>query len=635
MIIVNKTSFKRSAGLIGWLAAAAALGTVAQAAITQNIEPATIGLGQAAQLTISASGADAASITPPMVSGLEFVAVGQSQRIESINGISNSTMSVTYQVIPRHAGVFTIPSETAGAPAVVLTVNAGAGSAPSSAGSAAGALPQASVGTPSGGATQVGANGSAFVRLRLPKHDLYVGETVPVDIQVGTRDGVVASLNGQPTLNGDAFTLDKLSQTPERTAEVIDGKPFTVFTWHSALAAVKPGRLSLTMETPLTVRIRSAARPDSGLFSGMGLDDLFDDPSLQSFFGTSTNRDVTVTSSPATFNVEALPAQGRPADFSGAVGKFTVSSDVSDDKTTAGDPITLHLHVSGSGNFDRVSSSMLHDVEHWKTYAPTASFKAEDAIGYRGEKTFDQPVIATDAGTQSLPALAFSWFDPTTRRYVEARTSALRVAVAPAGPADGSARLGSSAQPSPSAAGGTVAGGAVAGATVAANANDSKGLRPDHAVAGATVRSLMPHYFQAPYVIAPSTLAFAFLSLGFWARRRHRIADARSAAREQAASLQTAPLLKQMDQAASSSNAQLFFTAARHAVQRALAQRWHLPPAAVTIDEAKARLGPATDVPLLFELADEANYSRVELSAIDFKRWKQVVMQQINGALAS
>jgi hypothetical protein len=148
------------------------------------------------------------------------------------------------------------------------------------------------------------------------------------------------------------------------------------------------------------------------------------------------------------------------------------------------------------------------------------------------------------------------------------------------------------------------------------------------------VASLLPHFFQAPYVAAPSLMMFAFLSVGFWARRRERRADEMDAAREAAAALQTAPLLTQMNRAASSSNAELFFGAARQAVQRALASRWHIPPAKVTSDEAEARLGPETDVSLLFELADEASYSKVQLTAIDIKRWTQVVNQQIKGEMA-
>ena len=59
MNIVNRTIGNLGAGIVVWMAAAASLAGVAQAAVTQTIEPATIGLGGSAQLTISASGADA------------------------------------------------------------------------------------------------------------------------------------------------------------------------------------------------------------------------------------------------------------------------------------------------------------------------------------------------------------------------------------------------------------------------------------------------------------------------------------------------------------------------------------------------------------------------------------------------
>jgi len=46
---------------------------------------------------------------------------------------------------------------------------------------------------------------------------------------------------------------------------------------------------------------------------------------------------------------------------------FTVKADV-------GDPLTLRLRVIGSGNFDRVDSTMLDHVEQWKTYPPRSTF---------------------------------------------------------------------------------------------------------------------------------------------------------------------------------------------------------------------------------------------------------------------
>jgi hypothetical protein len=619
-----------------WLVTAAAAsvllagGAVAQPQVTTRLEPNKITLGEAAQLTIATSGTGTPAITPPMVAGLEFVAVGQSQRIESINGVVSSSTSITYQVIPRQAGVFTIPAMTAGSEPLVLTVAPGGGQGGGQGGAPNVAPGIAPGGVPSTGSAQAAAphgttrlapDGSAFVRLSISKHQLYVGEAVPVDIQVGTRDGVVASLNGPPMLNGDAFTLEKLSSQPERSQEIIDGKPFTVFTWRSALAAVKPGALSLTMETPLTIRIRRALRPDGGIFGGAGLDDIFNDPAFQNFFGASTEKEITVASAPTEFTVLELPARDRPADFSGAVGHFTVSSDLSDAKAAAGDPVTLRLHVKGSGNFDRVTTRMLHDVEHWKTYAPTATFKPEDDIGYRGEKTFEQPVIATQPGTQSLPPLEFSWFDPDTGRYAEARTSPLTVAVTPASPDSMPARA---APP-----GGNATGTAPVSA---ANGPSADALRPDHVDRGGGTASLMPHYFQAPYLAIPSLLLIAFSGAWFWVRRREQLERDVQSGRGRESSLQTEPLLKLMDEACVSGDSELFFRSARTALQRNLASKWLLSPESVSLEDVDARLGAGSVVARVFKLADEAAYARLKLTAADFQRWKQLIVRQISEA---
>ena len=52
-------------------------------------------------------------------------------------------------------------------------------------------------------------------------------------------------------------------------------------------------------------------------------------------------------------------------------------------------------------------------------------------LGYKGEKTFEQPLIASKPGAQTLPALTFSYFDPTTRRYETARSAPLSVTISP------------------------------------------------------------------------------------------------------------------------------------------------------------------------------------------------------------
>jgi hypothetical protein len=314
-----------------------------------------------------------------------------------------------------------------------------------------------------------------------------------------------------------------------------------------------------------------------------------------------------------TFTVLALPTQNRPADFSGAIGKFKVSSELSADATTAGDPLTLRLHVTGAGNFDRVNSAMLGALDHWKTYQPTASFSPADNAGYRGEKSFEQPVIAEQSGTQTLPGMTFSYFDPEARRYQTAQTPALSVSVAPAPSAS---TLTSTASP-------------IASATpTSSNASPPVGLRPDHVQTAPSVSSLVPLYFQPRFLVIPSFLTVAFTGVWLWMRRRETSIDDNGGSTADAA---ITTLLAQMDKAASAGDVARFFNSARSTVQRILAARWGVSALSISAEEIDARLGAESrELHQLFDLADEATYSGGRLDHADFQKWTRTIRRELN-----
>ena len=588
-----------------------AAGTALAAApsVDAAIEPSQIALGESARLTILTSGSGTLSVSLPVVSGLEFRVVGQSRQVQIINGAAIESTTTIVRVTPDVAGIFTIPGVTPKSPPLVLQVNPSTGNGSSSLpnnGASPGVAPLIPGGSNASG-VRLTPDGSAFVHLEIPKHEIYVGESIPVQIHVGMRDGFVASINGLPKLNSGDFTLNNLSHQPERAAKVIDGKPFTVLTWRSVLAAIKPGTFSLTFETPLTVRIRTRPQRESTL------DDLLGDPFLQNIFGATVPKNVAVTSPEAPFTVLPLPAQGKPPDFSGAVGTFKISTDISSAKNTAGDPLTLRLHVNGTGNFDRVESSMLGADAQWKTYEPKATFNPADTTGYRGEKIFEQPLIASQPGTHTVPALNFSFFDPGTRRYETARSSPLSVMVSPSA-ADSAA---SEPPPPPSAAG--------------APADEAHtGLRPDHAAAEARVDSLIPPYFQPRYLGFSSVLALLFGGGWVALRRRERNAHDVQRERERLRLQMTRSLLEQMAAASADGDAAVFFNSARSALQQTLSARWQVAPGQITIADVDARLegGDRDDIRQIFALADEANYSGGDLQAADFEHWTQLVRRQ-------
>ena len=63
-----------------------------------------------------------------------------------------------------------------------------------------------------------------------------------------------------PALSSDAFTLNALDDKPAQTQEEIDGQPYVVLTWTTALSAVKAGDYSLSLELPVLLTVREATK---------------------------------------------------------------------------------------------------------------------------------------------------------------------------------------------------------------------------------------------------------------------------------------------------------------------------------------------------------------------------------------
>jgi hypothetical protein len=439
----------------------------------QTIQPTKIVMGESAIMRITSMDSELTNIKVPEVSGLSFEVLGHSRAMEFVGGTASETSSLIIRVTPQIAGIFSIPGLTPKSQPLILEVDKdrNSGQLPLTLDGKEPRPPPPAPKAANAAGIHFVADGSAFVQLKMPKRGVYVGESVPVDIIVGVRPGLVTALNGLPTIKGGDFTLNNLSRQPERREEILDDKPFLTMTWHSVLAAVKPGDFSLTVETPLTVKISNRPSEDAAFANLLG------GPFLQNFYNGIVPREMNVESLPTDLHVLPLPTAGRPADFSGAVGEFKISSDVAPAQAAAGDPLTLRMHVSGAGNFDRVDSPMLDHIDHWKTYPPKSSFTAGDLVGYKGEKTFEQPLIASQTGEQTIPGLSFSYFDPETRQYQRAETAPIKVDIATS-LADRSFKAPASAQ---NAGGAAAAGAAHPGA---AADRGMAGLKADHALTG-------------------------------------------------------------------------------------------------------------------------------------------------------
>lgn len=143
------------------------------------------------------------------------------------------------------------------------------------------------------------------------------------------------------------------------------------------------------------------------------------DPFEAFFNGGSNYVEVkkTLMTSPLTINVKPLPA-GKPADFSGGVGEFNITSSINSTNVKTNDAVTVKLVISGTGNLKLVSTPEIKFPEDFEVYDPKVDnkFRLTNA-GLSGSKVIEYLAIPRNAGTYKIPAVNFSYFDIQSNSY--------------------------------------------------------------------------------------------------------------------------------------------------------------------------------------------------------------------------
>ena len=390
-------------------------------AVLSNSEAA---IGETVQLQIKLSGArDARPPENISVDGLEIHATGTSRQFEMRNFTTTSSVTYNYTILPLKTGRFTIPSQTIRVGSQSLrTPELRLNVADSAAGSSSSGAGQ--------NAQSVSTGKLIFAELVVPKKSAFVGEIVPVQIRLGFDPRARPRLIEPPEITGQGFTAHKLQQSGENR-ETISGRTYDVVTFKTAIAAARTGNFEIgpvkAKAQVLTPRRPSSPRSRSP-FDLFNLDDPFSDPFFSDPFGElGERREIEINSEPVAFEVKPLP-QNAPASFSGAIGNFTMTTDAKPKSVQVGDPITVTTTISGRGNFDRVNAPGIEDEHGWHKYPPSSKFKQDDDVGTSGTKTFET-VLSPNEKKQSMPVMAFSYFDPVKDQYVTLRSDPIAIDV--------------------------------------------------------------------------------------------------------------------------------------------------------------------------------------------------------------
>ena len=248
-------------------------------------------------------------------------------------------------------------------------------------------------------------NKEIFIAVTASKKRIYEQEAVLLTYKLYTLVNVNSLEGKMPELDGFHVQEINRQRQPELKMEHYNGKNYGTVLWSQYVVfPQQTGTMTIPeikYEATIIQQNRSA------------------DPFDIFFGGGSMVQEVkkTVMAPAVTLQVDALPTP-KPANFSGAVGKYTIKSSLTPQQLKANDATTLRLTISGTGNMKLMKAPTVAWPKDFENYDPKTEDKTHiGATGSSGSMLYDYIAVPRHQGKFELPPVEFCYFDPDAREY--------------------------------------------------------------------------------------------------------------------------------------------------------------------------------------------------------------------------
>lgn len=381
--------------------------------------------GDQFRLTYTVSTQKVRDFRAPNIKGFE-VLMGPSRSQQSstqiINGNVTSTSSITftYILMADKEGTYTIPGATIVADGENKTSNSvqikvlppdQTGGSSSNGGSSGRASSRNQV------AGSKITNQDLFITATATKTTVYEQEAILLTYKVYTLVNLTELYGDMPKLTNIYTQEVELPQKKTFTLEHYNGRNYNTTVWRQyVLFPQQVGKIeipAITFEGTITQQVAS--------------DDPFD-----AFFNGGSNYvqiKKNIISPKLVFNVNALPS-GKPANFSGGVGDFSISSSISTKELKTNDAVTVKVIISGTGNLKLINTPEINFPKDFEIYDPKVDNNFNlTREGLSGNKVIEYLAIPRHAGNFTIPPIEFSYFDLKTKSYKTIKTEAYELKV--------------------------------------------------------------------------------------------------------------------------------------------------------------------------------------------------------------
>ena len=390
-----------------------AFGFAAELNFSADADRTTVGLGEQFQLTVTVEGTNVGRAPQPQLPTMDdFDVLGstssQSTNISFVNGrmTQQQTISFIYFLSPRRVGDLTVPSFKLDFKGTTYQTQpiAIAATKESQAPPPSRQQQQSPFGFP--GRSQPRSSGRGNVRLTASadRTSVYQGEQVTVTFVLYTQAQI-----------GDLGIKDMPGFTGCWAEKLFDAKELN---WRTTTYSGQRYNAATLKQVALFPTQSGQVKVDKMTVSGQIV--------VSGGFFFDSAEPFEVSSDPITIDVKPLPELGKPQDFSGGVGDFKVTAALSGDSSVGGEPLTLTVNVTGTGNIGLVGEPQLAPLAGVKVLSPEIKQNTRSSDGrVAGERTFNYPLIPTADGKFVIPDIAMGFFNPKTGSYFTQTTPRL------------------------------------------------------------------------------------------------------------------------------------------------------------------------------------------------------------------
>lgn len=244
-----------------------------------------------------------------------------------------------------------------------------------------------------------------FIAVTASKKRVYEQEAILLTYKVYSLVSLSQLMGDMPDLDGFHTQEIPLPQQKSLKMEHYNGRNYGTVLWRQyVLFPQRSGKLTIPSIKFQAVVVQQNRNIDP----------------FDAFFGggsAMTEVQKTIVAPALTIQVDPLP-EPRPANFSGAVGQFTLKSSLTPKEIKTNDALTLRLTVSGTGNMKLMKAPVVNFPKDFESYdAKTTDNTKIGREGATGEMIFDYLAVPRHSGKYTVPSVEFCYFDPAAKQY--------------------------------------------------------------------------------------------------------------------------------------------------------------------------------------------------------------------------